>query len=82
MPCYRVKLPGGGVALVRTGKQRAPKCRFCRKGSSKLCDTVVATSLAGQEITCDAPICLDHAQTDPRNPNKDYCPRHRVVPDR
>jgi hypothetical protein len=36
MPCTRVELPGGGIAIVKHGKPRAPTCLFCRKASTKL----------------------------------------------
>ena len=75
MPCAKVAI-GDITAIVCSRGSRAPKCRFCRKRSSKLCDAVIGKTLAGKDITCDAPICLDHARPDPRNPNRDLCPKH------
>jgi hypothetical protein len=75
MPCSRVTFPDGSVAIVKHAKTRAPRCRFCSKGSSKLCDFEVAKTLAGVPITCDAPICGACARPAP-NPNQDFCPKH------
>jgi hypothetical protein len=74
MPCVRFDMPGGGVAIVKVGKPRAPKCKFCRKASTKLCDAVVAHTLGGQEMKCDAPICDEHATN--RGGASNSCPRH------
>ncbi len=75
-PCEKVELPGGGFAIVKVGKSRGPKCKFCRKASTRLCDVVIGKTLGGAELTCSAPICDDHARPDPRNPNRDTCPKH------
>lgn len=74
MPCTRVDLGNGSVALVKHGKPRAPKCRYCRKMSTKLCDAIVGQTLGGSDITCDAPICDDHATS--RGGASDFCPKH------
>jgi len=74
MPCTYIKLADGNVAIVRHAKARAPKCRFCFKPSTKLCDAVVGKTLGGEAITCDAPICIDCARQ--VGPDKDFCPKH------
>jgi hypothetical protein len=76
MPCHRVDLGNGAVAIVKTGKPRAPKCRFCRKASTTLCDEVIGKTLGGAEITCDAPCCPDHSQN--LGGEQDRCPRHFI----
>jgi hypothetical protein len=79
MPCSWIKLPGGGVAIVKHSKMRAPKCRFCPARSTKLCDGLVGETLGGELITCDAPICNAHARR--VGPDKDFCPDHHTPED-
>jgi hypothetical protein len=74
MPCSWLKLPGGGVAIVKHGKSRAPRCKFCPLTSTKLCDAIVGKTLGGEAITCDAPICSTCARN--VGPEKDFCPNH------
>ena len=57
MPCNPVKLPGGGTAIVCSGRGRRPKpCAYCGRPSSRLCDFPV-TKDRGVKGTCDAPLC-------------------------
>lgn len=74
MVCSMIKLPGGGVAFVKHSAARTVKCRFCYQRSSKLCDAVIGKTLGGEDITCDAPICGNHARV--VGPDKDFCPKH------
>jgi hypothetical protein len=74
MPCSWVKLPGGGTAIVKHAKARSPKCRFCPRSSTKLCDAVIGKTLGGGAILCDAPICDSCAR--PFGPGQDLCPNH------
>jgi hypothetical protein len=83
MPCSRINLPGGGVAIVKHAAARHPKCTFCptrfrwdgwHRPATQLCDEVISKTLGGGEITCDAKICAACAQ---RIGDKDYCPKHR-----
>ncbi len=74
MPCSRVKLADGMVAIVCGKMRRLPKCRFCGEPSTKLCDKILATTIAGAELTCDNPICGGCASS--VGPDKDFCPRH------
>lgn len=76
MPCSHVKFPDGTVAIVKHGKARGPKCRFCSKVSTKLCDAIVGKTLGGAQITCDAPMCSWHAR--PVGGDKDFCPQHSM----
>lgn len=82
MPCSRINLPDGGVAIVKHAAAHHPKCRFCptlhdgsgARPATQLCDEVISKTLGGGEITCDAKICVCCAQ---RIGDKDYCPKHR-----
>lgn len=81
MPCSRIKLPDGTVAIVKHAKRRFPRCSFCpvddmRKAcdATLLCDFVVGRTLGGAEITCDLPICAHCAKH--VGPDKDFCPNH------
>lgn len=69
MPCYRVKMKGGGYAMI-CGKL-GPHCRGgCgAPGDAFLCDWPV-----GPGKTCDAPLCADHAHE--VAPEVHYCPGH------
>jgi hypothetical protein len=81
MPCSMITLPDGTIAIVKHAKARFPRCRFCPVDhlhqacdATLLCDFVVGKTLAGAEITCDAPVCTHcakHVGTD-----KDFCPKH------
>jgi hypothetical protein len=73
MVCSIIKIPGGGVAIVKHSA-RTVKCKFCHQRSSRLCDAVIAKTLGGEDITCDAPICGNHARV--VGPDKDFCPKH------
>jgi hypothetical protein len=75
-PCSVVRLPGGGVAIVKHAKRRGPKCRFCNRSSEALCDAIVGGTLGGDPITCDTPICRMCARH--VEPDKDYCPKHQT----
>jgi hypothetical protein len=76
MPCSVIKLPGGFTAIVRHAKRRMPKCRFCDRPSTSLCDGVRGYTLGGGTITCDAPIC-DSCRQHVEPGDKDFCPNHR-----
>lgn len=68
MPCTHVKLPGGGGAIVCTGRGRRPRCFGCGKPADLLCDWKVPDG------TCDRPLCK--ACTYEPAPDKDLCPQH------
>ena len=70
MPCSWVKLPGGGVAIVKHAKPRAKKCRGCGAPAPLLCDWKIAPGK-----TCDAPVCEECALE--VGPEKHLCPAHR-----
>lgn len=75
MPCSVIKLPGGGVAIIKHAPQRFPLCKWCgSRPATQLCDEVISKTVGGDEITCDAKVCVHCAQ---RVAEKDYCPRHR-----
>lgn len=71
MPC-RTLVDGNGkpVGFVCSrGRKHSPKCRWCEKPSTKLCDYPVTA-----HQTCDAPICDEHAKR--QGSNLDTCPDH------
>lgn len=70
MPCERVSLPGGGLAIVCGTRASRQRCA-CGKPATLLCDWKVPARRSG---TCDAPICSSCA-TSPA-PEKDICPAH------
>jgi hypothetical protein len=74
MPCSRIKLPDGTVAIVKHAKGWAPRCRFCPERSIRLCDFALARTLAGAEITCDAPVCGSCSVT--VGQDRHYCVKH------
>lgn len=81
MPCSWIKMPGGGVAIVKHGARRAPRCKFCTvlhdgsgaRPATLLCDFEIGRTLGGDPITCDAPVCVHCAR---RVGDKDFCPKH------
>jgi hypothetical protein len=70
MTCDRVKLPGGGSAIVCSTTKR---CK-CGQRATLLCDWKVSTKKSG---TCDAPLC-PRCATSPR-PGKDLCAKHAAA---
>jgi hypothetical protein len=90
MPCSRINMPGGGVAIVKHAAARYPRCKFCQgrlermgrglhdgsliEKATLLCDFEVGKTLGGDPITCDAPVCAKCAT---RVGDKDFCPKHR-----
>lgn len=73
--CDYVDLPGGGKAIVRFSGKRPPKCGWCARTSSKLCDAIVSPpEQVTHKRTCDAPIC-DQCTTSAGR-NRDLCPMH------
>lgn len=81
MPCSHIKFPDGTVAIVKHAAGRFPKCKFCptrRLGrvhsATLLCDFAVGTTLGGEPITCDVPVCVHCAKR--VGPDKDFCPKH------
>lgn len=76
MPCEWVKLPGGGVAHVRTSGRKPKFCPFCKeRPATKLCDFRIKVGDVGHTRTCDAPICEQCATI--VGPDRDYCPVHK-----
>ena len=70
MPCeFR------GNTIICSRGSRAPKCEWCHRTSTKLCDYPVAGEKTG--TTCDAPMCDRHATN--VGPNRDYCPPHQRI---
>lgn len=67
MPCYTVKMPGGGRGFLCG--DLGPHCRECGTVAEKLCDFPV-----GNNKTCDRPICSDCSTV--IGPDIDYCPAH------
>ena len=68
MACERI-----GNTIVCGRGASAPKCAFCRKRSTKLCDHVMGKTIGGADITCDLPLCDDHALA---ITSLDFCPKH------
>lgn len=68
-------LPCAAMALETDNTAIGPRC--CRP-SSKLCDAEVGTTLRGDHLTCDMPLCDQHATS--VGPDRDYCPRHIRTP--
>ena len=52
MPCEKVDLGGGSMAIVCSRGRRA--CSYCSSTSSRLCDYPVKEHKSG---TCDRPLC-------------------------
>lgn len=72
MPCQRVRLPGGGAAIVCSSRGRAARCSACRDRPGTLrCDWKVPARKSG---TCDKLIC-EPCSTSPAA-DKDLCPEH------
>lgn len=66
--CIRVKLPGGGTAILTGSFPVESRCH-CGKLATRMCDWKV-----GPTTTCDQPIC-ESCTTSPK-PDKDLCPKH------
>lgn len=71
MPCSYVKLPGGGVAIVKHAAPRRRKCD-CGAYSAFQCDWKM-----GGEKTCDRHLCAEHALQ--VGPDKHLCPDHQAA---
>ena len=75
--CMHVKVGNDVMIVCGSGKKptRPPKCAFCDRQSTRLCDFVVSPP---QQIThkrtCDAPMCDEHAARVGKI--RDLCPRH------
>ncbi len=65
MPC-EIK---NDMIICSRGKHKPPKCAFCPRPSTKLCDYLLDGS-----HTCDAPICDEHSKK--QGINLDTCPNH------
>lgn len=73
MACEHLRDKDGNWIGVICGRgPRAPKCKFCSKTSTKLCDFPIHGSKKGK--TCDAPICDGHATS--VGEDCDFCPHH------
>lgn len=69
MPCQWVKLPGGGVAVVKYGALRRKRCRYCATDAAFLCDWPLETGK-----TCDRLLCGTHAHE--VGTGRHCCPEH------
>lgn len=69
MRCERVRMPGGGAAIVCFSGRRQ-RCS-CGRLAALLCDWKVPERRSG---TCDTPICRTCATSPARE--KDLCPEH------
>jgi len=70
MTCELHKDENGQVNKI-VCRRGPPRCYFCGKPSTKLCDFPTGTGLG----TCDAQMCVSCATT--VGPNLDYCPTHK-----
>ena len=78
MDCARVRMPGGGVAIVcghGLNARRARRCRHCACEAPFLCDWKIEA--LGTVNTCNAPICAAHALQ--VGPDRHLCPAHQVT---
>jgi hypothetical protein len=66
-------MPGGGVAIVCTGRVRRKRCN-CGRFADLLCDWKVPSKPGG---LCSEPIC--HRCTTSPAPDKDLCPTHAAA---
>jgi hypothetical protein len=72
MPCTRIELPDGAMAIVCTSRTRRQRCFSCgQRDATLLCDWKVKARLSG---TCDRPICEACAHSPAVD--KDLCPDH------
>ncbi len=73
MPCEVITgYDGKFMRIICTHGRRAPKCKFCVKTSTKLCDFPIHGSKKGK--TCDPPMCDNHATS--VGEDRDFCPPH------
>jgi hypothetical protein len=85
--CQKIKLPGGGIAIVCGGPkfhELAPDlfiCKQCGKPAAFLCDwkmpTITISGLSLVSGTCDAPMCPEHALQ--VGPKKHLCSEHQAA---
>lgn len=77
MPCSVIKLPGGGVAIVKHSRSPRKRCQFCPPAYPNFatleCDYPTPT-LLDKNATCDAKMCPSCAT--PVGEDKDHCPNH------
>lgn len=64
-----VRLPGGGVALVKLARPRRRRCALCPAWATLQCDWPI-----GGGKTCDKHLCRDCAVV--AGPDRDYCRGH------
>lgn len=57
MPCVRVKLPDGGVALLCGVKRSVKACGVCGGLATRLCDGPAPAAARPGQTTCDTPLC-------------------------
>lgn len=72
MHCTRIKLPGGGVAIVCGARPSRKRCTSCGRPSGFQCDW----KLPGGK-TCDRHLCGQCAQE--VAPEKHLCPEHQAA---
>ena len=76
MPCRTVRLPDGGVALVKMARVQPKICQSCGWRTARLqCDYPDPGRKSG---TCDKYLCHDCAQTVRASDGTqvDFCPDH------
>lgn len=68
-----MRMPGGGVAIMRVAGQRPRPCVKCGAQSTRLCDWKTSGGKV-RPRRCSAPVC-DSCTFSPA-PKKDLCPQH------
>ena len=80
MACERIKMPGGGSAIICGPRARARTCSVCKRKTEnfRLCDFRLShPSQVTHVRTCDAVLCTSCAVH--REPDYDYCPLHAAA---
>lgn len=77
MPCIRMRMPDGNVAIVKVGngKNHPKPCAWCGFLATLQCDWKMSDG-----TTCDRHLCEAHGKE--VGPEKHLCPEHQAAFDR
>ena len=81
MACRIMQLPEGRSAIICGGRGSLPKCSYCSRRGTQLCDFPTGNEEPGMDGTCSKPVCEKCTRKgatlgEDGKPKYDFCKEH------